>query len=69
MGINRFICFSICLPESILSSDENYKAINEALQSVFSKLEPTDYVCVNIGNSRQRLYNDAQVYIEEYMRT
>jgi hypothetical protein len=30
---------------------------------------PSDYVCVNMGNSRQRLLNDAQMHMEEYMRT
>ena len=68
MGVKRFICFSFCMPEKI-TRDMDYELVVQALKDALQMLNPEDYVCLNIGNSRQRLLNDAQQYMEEYGKT
>ena len=38
----------------------------EGLMKNLKYLAPTDYVCFNLGNSRIKLYSDAQVNMDSW---
>lgn len=73
LGGKRFIVITICLPDSLI---EKGKEITEdmdpvdnlvsALLACLERLEATDYVCFNMGNSQVKLFNDHQNFMENW---
>lgn len=62
----RFIVFSICASDDLIIEDMNglniqpVTALIEALLASLEMLSANDFVCINIGNSSLRLFNDNQ---------
>jgi len=54
---------SVCLSSRIMQSAQTIdpiNAINDGILSLLSKLQPDDYICINIGNENYVMENDCQ---------
>ena len=57
----RFVMFTVCVNDEILQlGHEAITALNDAIVNSLGKLNDSDQVCFNIGNSSQKLISDWQ---------
>ena len=58
LGGKRFIVVTVCIPESLKGDTVKCEELINAIDQFLKRLDETDFVCINLGNSELRLFGD-----------